>query len=143
MDRNRTREGRSLVPMSNASQQLENVWSPARAWFTRDDFASMNMYETEEGVVVELSLPGVDASDLEINVIGDTLTIRGELKRPDPKDVTYLIQERSYGQFQRTIQLPGIMSDKVDATLEKGILRLELRKPESQRPRKIKIKAIK
>jgi HSP20 family protein len=143
MDRNRTREGRSLVPFSDAGQMLGNAWSPARAWFARDDLASMNMYETEEGVVVELSLPGVDASDLEINVMGDTLSIRGELKRPAPENVTYLIQERSYGEFQRTIQLPGIMSDNVDATLEKGLLRLELSKPESDRPRKIQVKAIK
>ncbi len=143
MDRNTAQEGRSLVPFG-VGQLLENAWSPARPWlFARDDFASMNMYETEEGIVIEMALPGVDAKDLEINVVGDTLTIKGELKRPDPQEVNYIIQERSYGQFQRTIQLPGIMSDKVDATLEKGILHLELAKPESERPRKIKVKAIK
>jgi HSP20 family protein len=131
-----------MVPLSNANQMIEHPWSVVRPWLTRDDLLSMSMYESEEGVVVEVSLPGVSAEDLEISVMGDTLTLKGELARSAPEGANYMIQERSYGRFQRSIQLPGVMSDRVDATLEKGVLRLVLFKPKEERPRKIQVKAI-
>lgn len=143
MDRTSTRENRSLVPFGEANRMIENAWSAPRPWPVQDAFSAMDMYETEEGIVIEVLLPGVDPKDVEVRVMGDTLTLRGELKRPDPQNAAYILQERSFGTFQRTIQLPGVKSDKVDATLEKGILRLVLAKPEEERARRIKIKAIK
>jgi HSP20 family protein len=143
MDRIRSRENRSMMPFDAARQLTEDGWWEARPWMTRDDFLATDMYETEEGLVIEVVLPGIEPDDIEIRASGDTLTLQGEIKGPDPEKVNYLAQERSYGRFRRTIQLPQIMSSEIDATMEKGILRMLLAKPEGERLRKIQVKEVK
>jgi HSP20 family protein len=141
MDRIRAREDRSVTPYDRANRWIENAWAGVRPWQARDDLLSTDMYETDEGLVIEVVLPGVDAEDVEISVMGDTLTIQGDLKRPDLGKVSYLAQERSYGAFRRTIQLPDLAPERISATMEMGILRLTLAKPEEERPHKITVKS--
>ncbi len=140
MDRARAREHRSMIPFDIENQLSEDSWRQARSWrMTRDDFLATDMYETEEGLVIEVVLPGIDPDDIEVSAMGDTLTLQGEIKKPDPEKVTYLTQECSYGRFRRTIQLPQMMSSDVEATMEKGILRILVAKPEGERLRNIKV----
>ena len=107
-------------------------------------FPAMNVWMNEDGAVVTAELPGVDVKDLEISVVGETLTLSGERKLEDlPKDATYHRQERGYGKFTRTIDLPFMVdSGKVQATLEKGILRILLPRTEKDKPRKVLVKAV-
>ena len=107
-------------------------------------FPALNVWMNEDGAVATAELPGVNVKDLEINVVGETLTLSGERKPAEmPKDAVYHRQERGQGKFTRTIDLPfNVDSGKVQATLEKGILRILLPRAEQDKPRKILVKAV-
>ena len=124
--------------LNQVFETFDRTYSPAAG------FPAMNVWMSEEGAVVTAELPGVNVKDLEINVVGETLTLSGERKAQDlPKDATYHRQERGVGKFTRTIELPfNVESGKVQATLEKGILRILLPRAEQDKPRKIMVKAI-
>jgi len=107
-------------------------------------FPAMNVWMNEEGDVVTAELPGVDVKDLDISVVGETLTLTGERKPEDlPKDSVFHRQERGIGKFTRTVELPfAVDSGKVQATLEKGVLRILLPRTEKDKPRKIVVKTV-
>lgn len=122
--------------------------------FFRDPWGSMmrmplatgglpvDVAESETEVTVTAELPGVDPKDVEIDVAGNTLTIRGEKKQEhEEKERNYHFVERSFGRFQRTIQLPGSVDpDKVNAVCRNGTLTVTLAKrPDAQR-KKIQVK---
>lgn len=103
---------------------------------------AIDMYQTPSEVVVKANLPGVKAEELDINVTGDTLTIKGERKiEEEVKRENYLYQEHRYGAFTRSVGLPpGLKIDKAEAILENGILTLTIPKAEEARPKVIKVK---
>ena len=107
-------------------------------------YPAVNVWMNDEAAVITAELPGADVKDLEISVVGETVTLSGERKGDDlPKDVTYHRQERSAGKFTRTIDLPfTVDSGKVQATLEKGVLRVLLPRSEKDKPRKVLVKAV-
>ena len=103
----------------------------------------VDVIEHENDVVVKGVVPGVNEDDLNIEVVGDTLTIRGESKetREDEKE-NYFYREWRYGTFLRSMTLPaGLKTDKVDAELENGVLTLTIPKAETSKPKAIKVKA--
>ena len=104
---------------------------------------AIDMYETDNEMVVKAAIPGVEAKDLDINITGDTLSIKGETKsEKEEKKENYYYQECRYGTFTRSITLPaGVETDKSEANLENGILTLTLPKAESVKPKAIKVKA--
>ena len=109
------------------------------------DFPAMNVWtKADSGQVITAEIPGMNIDDLDIKVAGETLTISGS--RPSPEendDIKYHRQERGYGSFTRTIQLPfPIDVDKVEANYEKGVLKIWLPRAESDKPRKITVKSI-
>lgn len=105
-------------------------------------FPAMNVWMNEDGAVATAELPGVDVGDLDIRVVGQTLTLSGERKVENlPKEAVFHRRERSKGKFSRTLDLPFMVdSEKVQATLEKGILRILLPRAEQDKPRRISIK---
>lgn len=106
-------------------------------------YPALNVWMNEDGAVATAELPGLDVKDIEISVVGQTLTLSGE-RKPEalPKEAAYHRQERTAGKFTRTLDLPfNVDSAKVQATLEKGILRILLPRAEQDKPRKITIKA--
>jgi HSP20 family protein len=104
---------------------------------------AINMYQTDNEVVVKASLPGIKADDVQINMTGDILTIKGEMKQTDEsKAKNYHIHEQRWGAFERTVQLPiAVVSDKAKAEFENGILTVTLPKAEEVKPKLITIKA--
>ncbi len=104
---------------------------------------SMDVYETDDEVVVKASLPGLKADDVQISVTGDTLTLRGEFKQEEEKSgAAYHLRERRSGSFERTVGLPvSVQTDKAKADFENGILSILLPKAEAVKPRTISIKA--
>jgi HSP20 family protein len=104
---------------------------------------SVDMYETENEVVVKASLPGIKADDVQINVTGEMLSIRGETKESsEVKDKAYHIREQRYGTFERDLALPTmVLSDKAKAEFEDGILTITLPKAEEVKPKTITVKA--
>jgi len=106
-------------------------------------FLDVDMYQTDNNVVVEASIPGIDPDDINISVAGDVLTIKGEVKEEtEKKDVDYHIKERKYGSFTRSITLPTqVVADKASAEFKNGILKLTLPKAEEVKPKTITVKA--
>ncbi len=102
----------------------------------------LDVAETKEGFVVEASLPGVKPENLDITLQDNVLTISGETRQEQRsgEKANYHRIERRYGRFARSVGLPSqVQPDKVQATLNNGILRLEIPKAESVKPRKITV----
>lgn len=116
---------------SGLDQPLGQEVPPVNAWVGEGD------------VIVTAELPGMDTGNTDISVVGDTLTISGFRKAEALKEgESYHRQERSHGQFKRTLQLPfRVEADKVEAKYEKGILRLTLPRAEADKPRKISVRS--
>jgi len=104
---------------------------------------AIDMYQTDNEVVVKASLPGIKADDVQINMTGDLLTIKGEMKQADEgKSKNYHIHEQRWGAFERSVRLPiSVVSDKAKAEFESGVLTVTLPKAEEVKPRLITIKA--
>lgn len=102
----------------------------------------VDLYETEEEVVVKASLPGVKPEDVDISVTGDTVTIKGETtSEEEEKKQNYYRQERRYGTFHRALTLPvKVDAEKADATFEHGVLELHLPKVPEVRAKTVEVK---
>ena len=103
---------------------------------------AMDVYETDEKVVVTIELPGIEAGDVEVAVEDSTLTLSG--KREFASEVTeesYHRIERRYGSFSRAVGLPPqVDTGKVEARFEDGVLSVEVPKVEKAKPKKIQVK---
>jgi HSP20 family protein len=136
----------SMMTLRDAMDRLfeESVVGP-RAWLTPRDVAqlALDMYETSNDLVITAAVSGVSAEDVDITVIGDVLTIKGETKFDAKSEkANYHRQERRYGSFVRAVALPvAVQVDKADAKFVDGVLTLTLPKAESAKPRSIRIKA--
>ena len=104
---------------------------------------AIDMYQTDNEVVVKAALPGFKADEVQINVTGDILTLRGEVKHEEEKkDKSWHIREHRWGSFERSVRLPtGVISDKAQADFQNGILTISLPKLEEVRPKTITVKA--
>jgi len=102
----------------------------------------LDMYQTPNDVVVKASLPGIRPEEVDISIAEDVLTIKGEHKEEkEVKEKDYLMKERRYGSFSRSISIPvSVKSDKAEAVFENGVLTLTLPKAEEVKPKQIKIK---
>jgi HSP20 family protein len=136
----------ALMPLREAVNRLFEdsfVWPGRLEVFTGRTFP-VDIYETrdQQGYIVEASLPGVKAEDISISAICDTLTIhyatKGEEKVEKP---AYVRRERFEGDMTRMITLPThILPEKVVATYEQGVLKLQVPKYEEVKPKQIPIK---
>ncbi|HXA75555.1 MAG TPA: Hsp20/alpha crystallin family protein [Candidatus Acidoferrales bacterium] len=106
------------------------TWSPA-----------VDIYETANELVVKADLPDLRDEDIDIRVVNNTLTIRGERKfEKDVKEDDCLRIERAYGPFVRTFSLPNsVSSENIRAEYRNGVLTLHMAKREESKPKRIKI----
>ena len=104
---------------------------------------TMDVAETDKEIEITAELPGLEEKDVQINVADNMLTIRGEKKaEKEEKDKNYRLVERSYGSFERTLQLPdGVNLDAVKASISKGVLTVTVPKPAPAQSKKIEVKA--
>ena len=103
---------------------------------------AIDMYQTDNDVVVKAALPGIKADEVQINVTNDILTIKGEMKHEEErKDKSWHIHEHRWGAFERSVMLPtGVISDKAKADFDNGILTITLPKSEQVKPKTITVK---
>ncbi len=138
---------RELVGMRQAMDRLleGGYVRPSRPLVGWTEWAqpSLDMYQTPKEVVVKASLPGVNPEDVDIEISGNTLTIKGETKQEDKSEEDdYLCRECHYGSYYRAITLPqAVKGDKAEATFEDGILTLTVPKTEVEKPKKITVRA--
>ena len=104
---------------------------------------AIDMYQTDNEIVVKASLPGIKADQVQINITGEVLTLKGETKHEEEKkDKAWHIREQRWGAFERAIALPTeVVSDKAKAEFENGVLTITLPKAEEVKPKIINIKA--
>ena len=104
---------------------------------------AVDMYQGKDEIVVKAAIPGVKPEDIEIQVTGDILSIKGELKEEEKiEEGNYLRKERHFGQFIREFTLPTqVSADKAKAEFEHGVLTLRLPKAEAVKPKSITVKA--
>lgn len=120
----------------------ETVVQPG-ASFSGTAARAVDLYQTAEEVLFETPLPGVDTKDIHFSVTGDVLTLRGEIREErDVEGAQYLVKERRFGGFTRSIRLPtAVVADKADAQLEHGVLTLKLPNGEEVKPKTITLRA--
>jgi HSP20 family protein len=116
--------------------------TPSRLYAPSGVFPAINLTETACSYHVRAELPGMKATDLDIQVVGKNLSMSGERKIPsEGENVQYHRREREAGKFSRIIALPGdIDSAKVAAKLANGLLTIDIPKAEAAKPRQISIK---
>ena len=104
---------------------------------------AVDMYQTDDEVTVKVALPGFKADEVQINITGDVLTLRGEMKHEeDQKDKAWHIREHRWSSFERSVALPtAVTADKASADFENGILTITLPKAEEVKPKTISVKA--
>ena len=104
---------------------------------------ALDVYETADSVVVKTNVAGVKPEELDITIDGDILTIKGETQSEDKVEkASYIRQERRYGAFERSVQLPvALLAGKAQASVENGVLTLTIPKSEESKPRAIKVQA--
>ncbi len=105
---------------------VQGAWIPA-----------VDIFETNEAIVLKAELPGITAQDISVEVKDNTLTLKGEKKfEKEVKEENYHRVERSCGSFQRAFTLPGtIHQEKVKAKFKDGILEITLPKVEEAKPK--------
>jgi HSP20 family protein len=106
------------------------TWAPA-----------VDIYETENELVLKADLPDVNEQDLDIQIENNMLTIRGERKFDhEVKEDNYLRIERTYGAFSRSFSLPNTVNpEAIKAEYKNGVLRVELPKRAESKPRQVKV----
>jgi HSP20 family protein len=102
---------------------------------------SVDVYETENELVIKADMPDINEKDLDIRVENNTLTIRGERKfEQTVKEDNYLRIERNYGSFSRSFGLPNtINTEAIKAEYKNGVLTVELPKSAESKPKQIKV----
>ena len=105
-------------------------------------FPPVNAYANEDGIALTAQLAGVSQDDLDISVFRDTLTLRGRRQPESTQRQAYHRRERGQGEFVRNISLPySVDPERVEATIQDGVLRISLHRPEQDKPKRIKVSA--
>ena len=112
-------------------------------WESAEFVFPLDVYETEDSLVVKAPLPGVRPEDVDISITGDILTIKGETRgEEEVKRENCHRRELRYGSFCRSVPLPTqVEHGKAEAVFEQGVLTVTLPKAEEAKPKTIKVKA--
>jgi HSP20 family protein len=103
----------------------------------------VDVVATDEAFVITASVPGLRPEDLHVEVLGNAVTLHGEVFAPEgAEQANWLLQERRFGKFGRTLNFPvDLDSTQAEAAIENGVLTLRVPKAEAARPKQIKVKA--
>ncbi len=102
---------------------------------------AVDVYEDEQGIRLNIEVPGIDEKDIDLRLENNTLSVRGERRfEKETKEENFRRVERRYGQFVRSFTLPNTVDgDNVKASYDKGVLTIALPKKEAAKPKQIKI----
>jgi len=129
-------------PFKEVEKFLEEDWIPMFPAVRRRLLPPADVYETDDSVVVEMDLPGVDPNNVEITVEGETLKVEGrQEEKEEEKGRDYFRREIRRGTFSRIFTLPSpVKEDEAKAEYNDGILRITIPKLEPKKPgKKVKI----
>jgi len=120
----------------------ETLELPAWRWPQQTHQLAVDVAEDEGAYIVKASIPGIKADDLDVSIVDNVLTIKGEIKEEnDVDEEKYHLRERRWGSFTRSIMLPTAVDvDAVEASYEDGVLTLDIPKTEESKVKRIPIK---
>ncbi len=133
-------------PLAMLQQEMDRLFDGFSRSFaglsSRTLMPSMDLAETDKEIELTAELPGMEENDVQLNVVDNHLTIRGEKKNQrEEKEKDYHLVERTYGSFVRTVELPpGVNLDSIKAVMSKGILKVTVPKPAPARAKTIEVK---
>jgi HSP20 family protein len=124
----------TLAPRGREEDLFTGTWAPP-----------VDIYETKDKTILKAELPGFDESEIQLRFQDGTLSLEGERKfEKDEKNENYHRVERAYGRFVRTFTIPvNVDHEKIAATMQNGVLTVELPKREETKPKAIRIQPTK
>jgi HSP20 family protein len=104
-------------------------------------YPKVDIYDNDENIVITAELPGIDKKDIIIDVKDGVLTLKGERSFDNEvKEDKYYCRERAFGKFERVFRIPDdIDPEKISADYKDGILKIDIPKPEKQKPKQITV----
>lgn len=129
--------------MMNLQKELDSMFGRALdpySTFSRGPFPAVNLFETEDRLVMKAEMAGVTKESLEMEVEGDYLLLAGERVRSTDEKAVYHRNERRFGKFKRKIKLPfRVDGENIEAKLNDGILTVNFQKDQRDQKRKITV----
>ncbi|MCJ7824217.1 MAG: Hsp20/alpha crystallin family protein [Anaerolineales bacterium] len=102
----------------------------------------VDVHANSDEYVITANVPGLKADDLQIEIIEDVVTLRGEVKEKENGQEDVLLRELHRGSYERSLRLPDMLeADKAEASIEDGVLMLRIPKSEESKPKKIEVKS--
>jgi HSP20 family protein len=137
--------GRELSPFRSEKDDLWRRFfgeTPYARRFEEEWVPTVDISENKDNFIIKADLPGMEEKDFKVSISESVLTIKGEKKKEEEeKDEHHYRCERCYGSFQRSFQFPtGVKADKVDATFDKGVLKVTIPKIEEAKKKDVEIK---
>jgi len=129
--------------MDRMQRDMNRLMSSNLPLRTAPGFPAVNVWANQDSLVLTAEASGVSAEDIDVSVVGETLTLSG-VRHPDvvAEGARYHRQERGYGKFVRNVQLPyPVDVEKVQAEFKNGVLHISMPRAEADKPRKIAVKA--
>jgi HSP20 family protein len=132
--------------MRRLQRDMEHLFAdatPGWRWPLSGEYPPINLTRSDDGLVLEALCPGVDRASLDVRVVGDAATVRGERKQEvDVQEERYHRRERPLGAFSRTLSVgERLDADGAAGTYTNGILRVQLRRAPATEPKKIPIQS--
>jgi HSP20 family protein len=136
----------SFGDFGSAFSDFDRLWNEVTGTFFNraEAFVSypVDLYETDQHLVLEMAVPGVSVSDLDISIEGRQLTIRGKYPVAEEEGRRYWVQTIPHGEFRRTLTLPvAVVADQIQARVNGGLLSLTMPKVAEAQAKKIAIQA--
>jgi HSP20 family protein len=120
---------------------VEITFQKERSWIKKDGELAVDVYETENSIIIQAPLAGVKKEEIEVVTEKDMIIIKGKRERCEEKEIKgFYTQECFFGSFRREIILPEEVDlSHIDANIDEGILKIEVPKIEREKSKKIKI----
>ena len=133
---------RRIARMREAMDRMMEENFPAAEVNEREMVLAVDVKSDDEAYLIAALVPGVEAEDINVEILNNTVTIRGEFKSEQAEDDNYLLCELPVGRFSRVITLPVALDPtRAEAGLRNGLFTLRIPKAEAHRPKVIKINA--
>jgi HSP20 family protein len=138
-----TRAWSPFEELRSLQREMNRLFDGYEGGTSMSRFPLLNVWGNPDSVVVTAELPGLETEDLDISVVNNQLTIKGERKGDKPaEDAVCHRCERNAGTFSRTVRLPySVENDKVTARYANGVLTVTMPRREATKPKQIEINA--
>ena len=133
---------RRMAAMREAMNRMFEDGIGETASHEREMMLAVDVVADDEAYEIVALVPGLEAEDVNIEVLNNTVTLRGEFKNTTKEENKFLVDELPAGRFSRVITLPTALDPaKAEASVKHGVLRLHVPKAEAHRPKSIKVVA--